>query len=486
MLQPKWDQVVFADEANRSTLSKATAAGRMQRLGRGIYTPSLDAPERVVRRHHWQIVAHEFPGAIVVDRSARSSGPDDQDRLTVVHKRERELKLPGLRIMPRSGPGPLPGDTALPVGLWLSSQERALLDNLSGHGERYLSDEEVEHWIVDIASQPNGEQRLNDLRDRARDLAEMMGRPAAFRHLSALISAAMATGSADELRTKALRVRATGGGYDRIRIERFRKLVDVLSEFPPDPLPALPVDEPRRALLPFYEAYFSNYIEGTEFTLNEAAAIVFDDQVPPERPKDAHDIQGTYRLLADKDEMRRTPRDGDELVELLLRRHGVMMAARPEVGPGRFKDRANQAGSTLFVLPELVEDTLREAFEVGRSVIDPFARAAYLTFLVSEVHPFADGNGRMARVIMNAELVAASEVRIIIPTVFRLNYLSALKGATHNDAFSALLAMLRFAQRYTARIDFSSRLTAEEDLTRTNALRDPEEAENYGVRLLPA
>jgi hypothetical protein len=36
----------------------------------------------------------------------------------------------------------------------------------------------------------------------------------------------------------------------------------------------------------------------------------------------------------------------------------------------------------------------------------PFKRAAFMLFLISEVHPFIDGNGRVARVMMNAELVA--------------------------------------------------------------------------------
>ena len=44
--------------------------------------------------------------------------------------------------------------------------------------------------------------------------------------------------------------------------------------------------------------------------------------------------------------------------------------------------------------------------------------------------------------------------------------------------------MLRFAQRYTARIDFTSRETAESDLLRTNALLDSAEAEDNGVRLV--
>lgn len=40
-----------------------------------------------------------------------------------------------------------------------------------------------------------------------------------------------------------------------------------------------------------------------------------------------------------------------------------------------------------------------------------------MKFLISEIHPFNDGNGRLARIMMNAELVAENEEKIIIPTV---------------------------------------------------------------------
>ncbi len=56
-------------------------------------------------------------------------------------------------------------------------------------------------------------------------------------------------------------------------------------------------------------------------------------------------------------------------------------------------------------------------------------RAIFMMFLVSEVHPFADGNGRVARVMMNAELAAAQQVRVLIPIVYRSNYISALARA---------------------------------------------------------
>jgi fido (protein-threonine AMPylation protein) len=479
MAPRKWPDVVFADEADRSTLAKAAREGRMTRLGPGIYTPCHDI-EATVSGNWAQIAAHEFPGAILVDRSARSGSPGHDGLLTVGHRRRRPLVLPGLKIVPRAG-RVLPGDTQIILGLWLSSQGRAMIDNAAGSGGRYLSQAELEAWIVDLAAR--GETTLNHVRDQAREVAETTGRLAVFARVNHLIAAALATGPAEPSATPALRARAAGQPHDTGRVALFEALAAVLRDVAPHPLPALSVDAPRRALLPFYEAYFSNYIEGTEFTLDEAAGIVFKHEVPAARPQDAHDILGTYRIVSDETEMRRVPRDADELIGLLRARHRTLMDGRPETLPGPFKEHANRVGGTLFVAPDLVESTLRAGFAAGTDLIDPLARATFLMFLVSEVHPFADGNGRIARILMNAELVHAAEIRVVIPTVYRDDYLSALRGATHNGSFEALVASLSFAQRYTARIDFSSRASAEADLARTNALRDPSEADQYGIRL---
>ena len=55
----------------------------------------------------------------------------------------------------------------------------------------------------------------------------------------------------------------------------------------------------------------------------------------------------------------------------------------------------------------------------------PFEKHFYDVY-DKEVHPFNDGNGRISRIMMNAELVAADQSKIIIPTVFREDYLNAL------------------------------------------------------------
>ncbi len=236
-------------------------------------------------------------------------------------------------------------------------------------------------------------------------------------------------------------------------------------------------------VLPFFEAYFSNFIEGTEFEIEEAAEIIFEGKIPQDRPMDAHDIIGTYQIVSDNHEMKRTPKNADAFIMLLKNRHAHLMQQRPEMKPGEFKNIPNRAGSTLFVAPELVEGTLRKGFQWFQALDTPFQKAVYMMFLVAEVHPFADGNGRCGRIMMNAELIAADQARIIIPTIFRNNYLAALKALTHNNQAEPLIQTLDFAQKYTSSIDWSDYKSAKKMLTETHAFEDPIQAELMGLRL---
>jgi hypothetical protein len=484
-----WPDIVFAGDHHPAALSRAVGRGTLRRLARGLYTGDpTTAAEEIVDHHLYEIVGREFPGAVFVDRSVPSAGRPVDGALFVDHPRHRPVTLPGVMVWPRRGPGPQPGDMDMPSGLKLSSVARALLDNLVAPRPRAkivrtLDPTDVENWI-DRLVRDRGPEGINAIRDQARVLAPVLERSVEMERLDALIGAALNTRDDVVMTSPSLIARSGAQPYDPRRLELFAALVSALERTSPHNLPALPQDQERRALLPFYEAYFSNFIEGTEFTIQEAAEIVFEHAVPEDRPADAHDITGTYAIVDDDHEMRRTPRTVEELMELLRGRHATLMNSRPDKLPGRFKAKPNRAGTTEFVAPELVEGTLEQGFDLISTVRSPFHRAIFMMFLVAEVHPFADGNGRIARIMMNAELHHSSEVRIIIPTVYRNDYLSALRAGTHNSSFDPLIATLLFAQRYTARIDFTDRATAEADLERTNAFRDANEAEAAGVRLV--
>lgn len=126
-------------------------------------------------------------------------------------------------------------------------------------------------------------------------------------------------------------------------------------------------------------------------------------------------------------------REAQEFLTRLTQAHETLMGGRPEASPGKWKSRPNQAGATRFVEPDLVQGTLRRGWETARTLPSAVARAAMMMFVITEVHPFNAGNGRIARAFMSAELVQAGECRILIPTVYREDYLGGLRALSRQD-----------------------------------------------------
>jgi Fic family protein len=258
-------------------------------------------------------------------------------------------------------------------------------------------------------------------------------------------------------------------------VEQFAALRAALADIAFPERPFSVADRQRFYNAAFFDAYFSNFIEGTEFEVEAARAIVESGAVPPDRPEDGHDILGTYRVVGSVEEMTTLPRDYDEFLELLTKRHAIILEGRPDKRPGRFKEKPNMAGMTRFVEPGLVRGTLRQGFEFYRGLEQPFARALAMMFLVAEVHPFDDGNGRIARAMMNAELVSRGQARVIIPSVFRGEYLSGLRRMTNESDPGAFIKQMRYVQEFVAGIDFSDKDRAIESMRSCNAFARPED-----------
>ena len=484
--------VFFGDVASGATISRAVKDGRVRRLVRGLFTADLRSdPVELVARNRWPIVARLIPDALVADRSAAEGGMPAAGTLTVVsNERKAPLELPGLVVVPRPGPGPLADDLPWAAGLHLTSDARTLVDNLAisrGRGRiaRTLSRAEVEDWLVRL-SQRRPDDWFPALRGRALEICSELDVDDQRQLVEDLVGAAAGTREARAKAGPLLAARAAGQEYDPDRVNRFDHLATFLAAIPADldvpaDLPALP-DEPETSL-PFFEAYFSNFIEGTEFTVDEAEAIVASGTVPDDRPEDAHDILGTFEAVSDQALRAAVPATVEEFLELLERRHRLVMSGRPDKRPGQFKEKPNQAGSYVFVAPPLVEGTLVEGFKRQADLPPGMARAAYTLFLISEVHPYDDGNGRVARAAMCAELSAAGQARIVVPIVFRNEYLAGLRNLSREGRLDLYARTLAHAWRWTAGMPWHDRSAVDGYLAATNALVDSTDAERSGVRL---
>jgi len=477
---------VFVTHASlAAAVSREVRRGGLRKLASRVYTRNLkDPPAQIVARNLWPLVAACLPGALIADRTALENRPASDGSVFLVADHKRSIVLPGAILRPRRGHPPLESDRPFIGGLRLSSPARAFLENMRPSRARQgvartLPKREIEDRLDEILRH-GGEAALQRLRGDARKTAAQLRMRGEFQRLDALIGTLLGS-RRTPLESPSAAARAAGQPYDPHRLDLFQRLHAELASTTPMVRLERSTDGPA---LPFFEAYFSNFIEGTQFAVDEAADIVFKGRIPRARPADAHDVLGTWKVVSDKREMSRLPRNLEEFTAILNSRHARIMEGRPEQGPGRFKTEANREGSTFFVAPELVRGTLAKGFEIYRALVAPLHRAIFMTFLVSEVHPFADGNGRVARVMMNAEFVAAGESRIIVPTVYRNNYLMALKALSQNGIAGAVVRVLDFAQRYTAAVDFAELQRARFILERTHAFDDPNEADARGVYLI--
>ncbi|GAA3565662.1 Fic family protein [Kribbella ginsengisoli] len=482
----------FATESTRSRLSRWHKSGRAIRLAPGLY--AVDAtlpPEKVAYQHRFAIAAHLWPGAVLCDRTALSGGEPVDGWLFLCHpdpQRRADLTVPGLTFSVRIGPGHLPGDMAMPSGLFLSGRARVLIENAQTRGRPREGKPARQAGIATVEDQMDEQARVGGA-GRVRALLQQLDvisghfNDRSVEAVRSRLAALIGTRAETEFKSAKFAARLEGQPYDEHRLQLLGRLVDYLHTVPPVPRPALGGTQ-QWQWLPFFESYFSNFIEGTQFGVEEARRIAIDGDVPVARPQDAHDVAATYRIASDPELSAEVPMSGEKLLDLLVERHATLMAAREDKRPGQFKEQQNYAGGYAFVAPEMVLGTLRRGFDAISSVIDPFQRAVAIMLLLTEVHPFDDGNGRIARLFANAELSTAGQIRIVIPTVFRNNYLAGLVGVSNGAGDGQTLhSVLDFAQRWTATVDWRTYEAADTELREGNAYMDSAVAESSGIRL---
>ncbi len=443
---------------------RLAASGKLRKIHSSIYTSNLTEPlESIGLRHALEIAGHLFPGAVLSGRTAQQMHPvravgqegsrTEPGYVFLCHvKTRRSVAVPGVQISAIHGAGPQPGDFPL-LSLYAASTARALLDNLTSSRSvngpsRTLSRAEVEQWLDKLCDQ-EGELHLNRIRDEARELAPALGLQSEFSQLDRIIGALLRTREA-QLTSPMAKARSKGLPYDDAAVKHFTILAAALRSTGLPETAREPLSAESRIAASFIEAYFSNYIEGTRFVVEEAKRIVFDGIIPAQRPQDGHDVLATYRQLVNLGTRAPSTISIKDFEEEIKARHADLMSGRPENAPGQYKQQPNAAGNTLFVSPGRVRGTLHAGLAIVNGLEHPFGRAVLMHFLLADVHPFVDGNGRISRIMMTKELLASGLSRITIPTVWREDYLGALRALNRYDDPGPIIRAFGFAQRVTA------------------------------------
>ena len=475
-------KLVFPSSEEAQKASRLAAKGELYRIRRGIYIDTNDAEEitKTLNNKWMEVACKIFERPVAVARTAAELRPAEGQLYFVSSKLRapRTTEVGHLRFYIS------PGDTdqgvhQVSLEMKISNPARYCLENLAlsrgnKDSKKTLGPEWVEKELVKRIRQ-GGEQAVNALRDEARDLAPILKLEEEFEKLNVLIAALLNTHPAEGiLQTRLGLANAKGAPFDQSRFDRFGELARYLDK---TDLAGNFYNFNRSGWrnLTFFESYFSNFIEGTEFTIAEAEEIAFEKKVNYERHADSHDILAHIEISGDMSEMHKVPADAAELIDILKIRHGILMAERPGKRPGEFKLRPNKAGGSDFVLPELVVGTLVQGFDIYQSLPVGLKRSIFIHFMISEVHPFDDGNGRISRIMMNSELVSQDQHKLIIPIVQRDSYLNGLRSATRQGRFRTMVKVLHQMQCYTASLDWSEYDEVKTNIQENAADKEPDE-----------
>jgi len=469
-----------SDPTERKRRRKLINEGKLRKIATRLYTSIMDDDEllKAIKSGWPQIVRGLYPNAIISHRTAFDYKPSPQGCVYITHSTSKIIEIGSLKIVLIRGPNLHKDDNRF-LGTHCSSRPRAYLEMFSAskrgtNDDRFYSQEEIENKLETIISY-EGEEALNAFRDQARDISKDLALEKNFENLDSVIGALMGTRKA-KLKSKSAISRSEGLAYDRDRVLLFSELSSYLKGQPlfnlKDPLISNIDHFNNKA---FFESYFSNYIEGTKFLIEEAERIIFEKEIITNRTGDSHDVGGTYDIASNQNFMTKRPSSFDEFISDLKYIHINIMKSREDKRPGEFKQNGNMAGATYFVRPDKVLGTLNKGYDYYQDLSHPFARAIFASFLISEVHPFDDGNGRTCRIVLNRELLNSGMPSIIIPTVFREDYLGGLKSLTKRGIPGALVRMFTRAIKFS-HLEFTSYQKIKKEISTRNWFLESNEA----------
>lgn len=182
--------------------------------------------------------------------------------------------------------------------------------------------------------------------------------------------------------------------------------------------------------------YSSNAIEGNSLTETETKIVLEDGITIGGKPlKDHYEAVGHSEAF---DLLYKLAKNREITEKDILSLHKLFYHLIDGKNAGRYrKQPVIITGSTLEPPAPHEIKPLMQQFAVDlpelRKKHHPVEFASLLHIRLATIHPFVDGNGRTARLVMNLALLQEGYPVTIIPPVLRGDYIEALKASNRGD-----------------------------------------------------
>lgn len=183
--------------------------------------------------------------------------------------------------------------------------------------------------------------------------------------------------------------------------------------------------------------YTSNAIEGNTLTRQETALVVEKGITVDGKSIVEHLEAINHAKALDYIMMFETDSTKDISQNIILDIHSHILRGIDMINAGRFRTvPVRISGSTVVLpnplkVPDLMDEFISWLHETNEDSIDVAIRAH---FKLVSIHPFSDGNGRTARLLMNLILIQAGFPPAIIRKEDRKIYIDSIeKGQLHDD-----------------------------------------------------
>ncbi len=202
--------------------------------------------------------------------------------------------------------------------------------------------------------------------------------------------------------------------------------------------------------------FTSNAIEGNTLTLRETAEVIEHGITVGGKSMREHleALDHYEALLWMRDLAGRGTAPGEDVVCELHRR--IVARSRPDIAGVYSRLPRRVAGSpVVFPNPAKIPD-LMAAFGAWLSTASSTTDDAFVAhFRLTAIHPFGDGNGRTARLLMNLILLRGGYPPVAVRPEDRIGYLAALETASLTDNLAPFQALMseRLAQTLEAYLD---------------------------------